>query len=215
MRRSKYLPEGGRFRDADAAPFIGRLEEALEFARTVGEMGRDSAARQLWRSVYPKLSAPKLGMLDAVTCRAEPHVMRLSCLYALLDQSDTVRAEHLQAALALWAYVEASCQYIFGEASGNPVADAILEALRNAPDGMTRTEISAALGRNKRASVIAAALEKLTKHSLARCERIKTNGAPREIWRAEIPNAPVISLNSSEAGFSEQPAANDSRCAVK
>jgi hypothetical protein len=34
----------------------------------------------------------------------------------------------------LWDYAEESARYIFGDATGDPVADAILQALRNAGD---------------------------------------------------------------------------------
>jgi hypothetical protein len=44
--------------------------------------------------------------------------MRLSALYALLDKSAVVKADHLKAALALWEYCEASARFIFGEALG-------------------------------------------------------------------------------------------------
>src|SRR3712207_8342266 len=46
------------------------------------------------------------GLFGAVTGRAEAHVLRLSCLYAALDMSDTVTVTHLRAALALWRYCE-------------------------------------------------------------------------------------------------------------
>jgi hypothetical protein len=184
VRRSKSLPDGGRVDDRAVRGFSERLVRCVEHARTVERLGRDAAANELWRATYDRLSAPKLGILDALTCRAEPHVMRLSSLYALLDLSSTVRVEHLQAGLALWSYVEASCRHIFGERSGDPVADVILEALRDNPGGLTRTEVSGLFGRNKRASVLAAALDSLSSLGLAEYRRIKTGGAPKEVWQA-------------------------------
>ena len=38
--------------------------------------------------------------------------MRLAGLYALLDQSATIRRDHLTAALAFWEYVEESAAWI-------------------------------------------------------------------------------------------------------
>ena len=70
--------------------------------------------------------------------RAEAQTMRLACLYALLDRSEKVRAEHLVAALALWTYCEASARWIFGDELGDPVADEILDALRVNPAGLTK-----------------------------------------------------------------------------
>ena len=47
-----------------------------------------------------------MGMLGAVTSRAEAQVVRLSCLYALLDSSKVIRRQHMTAALAVWRYCE-------------------------------------------------------------------------------------------------------------
>jgi hypothetical protein len=75
--------------------------------------------------------------------------MRLSALYALLDCSAIVRAAHLQAALALWKYCQASAQFIFGDALGDPLADELLRLIRGKPQGRTRTEMYNHFDRNK------------------------------------------------------------------
>jgi hypothetical protein len=67
--------------------------------------------------------------------------MRLSCLYALLDASEEVRAEHLRAGLAVWQYCENSARFIFGDALGDATADEILREVRNHADGMSRNDI--------------------------------------------------------------------------
>ena len=110
--------------------------------------------------------------------------MRLACIYALLDSSATVGGEHLKAALALWDYAESSCRHIFGDATGNPVADVILRALRDAPQGLTRTEISNLFGRNKAASMVGHALDELAALGLARPEQRETGGRSAEVWTA-------------------------------
>ena len=87
------------------------------------------------------------GIYGAITARAEAQVLRLSLIYALLDESalpaqaiiDTL---HLQAALAVWRYCDASAARIFGRSLGDPVADEIYRMLQHAPQGMTRWEIS-------------------------------------------------------------------------
>jgi hypothetical protein len=123
-------------------------------------------------------------MFGAVTSRAEAQVVRLSCLYALLDRSAIVDAEHLQAALALWRYCEDSARYIFGDQLGDPVADAILAALRESSDGLTRTEISNLCGRNKAAERIASALAVLQERGLISVRKEPTTGRPVEVWFA-------------------------------
>jgi hypothetical protein len=44
--------------------------------------------------------------------------------------------------MALWKYCEESVRWIFGTSAGDRNADKILIALRHAPNGMTKTEIS-------------------------------------------------------------------------
>jgi hypothetical protein len=184
VRRSKALPEGGHLNDADLNHLVTRLRQAIDKAAQVHEITRDEAARALWRKVYPELSDGKPGLLGAMTSRAEAHVMRLSALYALLDCSPEVKADHLRAALALWQYCEASARFIFGEALGDPLADEILQALRTKPEGMTRTDISNHFGRNKNAAQIMRALKLLAEQGLACWEKQDTEGRSAEVWKS-------------------------------
>ncbi|MBA4395554.1 MAG: hypothetical protein C0407_18535, partial [Desulfobacca sp.] len=149
VRRSKVLPEGGRIREVNFNPLLTKIKQAVDFGREVGEIRKDKEATEIWAAVYPELSEGKPGLLGAVTSRAEAQVMRVACIYAVLDESSLIRKEHLLAALAFWDHSEASARYIFGDAIGDPVADQILEALRAIKDGMTRTEISALFGRHR------------------------------------------------------------------
>jgi hypothetical protein len=140
-RRSKCLPEGGG--SYDVADLVTRLHSAIEFAKTAGEVHRSDSARELWARVYPKLSEGGLGLLGMITARAEAQVLRLSCIYALLDCSATVEVNHLRAALALWRYCEDSARWIFGTGTGNKNADRILAALKAAGQkGLTRLQIT-------------------------------------------------------------------------
>ncbi|MFQ5674049.1 MAG: bifunctional DNA primase/polymerase [Nitrospinales bacterium] len=181
-RRVRLLPEGGRIHEVDFAPLVNRLGEVIGFAESAGELKRDDQARALWCEVYPDLSDGKPGLLGAVTARSEAQVMRLACLYALLDQSGEIKVEHLSAALALWEYCEASAKFIFGNSLGDPVADEIKRALSANPEGMTRTEISSLFGRNKNASQIGRALESLSASGLAFSEQEKTEGRTGQRW---------------------------------
>jgi hypothetical protein len=183
-RRSKLLPEGGNLAAAALNDVVQGLHAALDFARTVAEMRRDEEARALWHEVYPDLTKDRPGLFGAVTARAEAHVVRLACLYALLDHSATVQATHLLAALAAWEYCEGSARFIFGDRLGDYVADTILGALRTGGP-LDRTGISALFGRNQPASRIDRALGLLLQPGLARVARdTDTGGKPREVWTA-------------------------------
>ena len=150
VKRSKVLPEGGKVSEFDMASLAQKVNEAVNFSRRIGEIKRDSESKKLWGKVYAELSEGKAGLLGAVTARAEAQVMRLSCLYALLDLSDTIRLEHLSAGLALWAYCEDSAKYIFGETLGDPLADEIKRVLDDEPKGLTQTELSNHFKRHKK-----------------------------------------------------------------
>ncbi len=187
VKRSKLLPEGGYLEQVNFGPLVRRLGDAIAFAEAVGEMRRDELARALWYEVYPTLSAGLPGLFGAIVARAEAQVMRLACIYALLDASKVVRREHLKAALAVWRYCEDSARFIFGDALGDPVADEILQLLRRAEGGVTRTEIYNHFGRNCPASRIARALSSLLDYGLARSWKEPPaggEGRPSERWEA-------------------------------
>jgi hypothetical protein len=187
VERSKILPDGGTVDARELGRLQSRLAEALAFAKGCGEMRRDGDAREVWHSVYAELSEGRPGLTGAMLARGEAHAMRLACLYALLDLSAEVRAEHLLAALALWEYVEQSVRHVFGDALGDPVADELLRLLRAAPEGLTRLEMTNAFGRNLTADRIGRALSLLMQHRLAYPEKRQTGGPgrPEERWHAQ------------------------------
>lgn len=185
VRRSKLLPEGGELHSVDFAPILRRLDNAVRFARSAGELRRDEEARELWAEVYPRLTRDRPGLFGDVTGRAEAITLRLSLLYALLDCCPQIRVPHLAAALEVWRYCEDSARFIFGDALGDVVADTILEALRCRPEGMTRTDLRDLFDRHKSTSEIARALGVLKTAGLVRCDMDKrTGGRPVERWFA-------------------------------
>ena len=184
VRRSKALPDGGRFNELNLEPILERLREAIGFGKTVGEMGKSSEAKKIWSEVYPELSEGKPGLLGAVISRAEAQVMRIACIHALLDKSKMVRVEHLEAALALWDYSEESARYIFGDATGNWIADRILRAIKDKPTGLTRTEIRDLFSRHASEDKIDLALSFLENHKLACRVKEVTGDRPVERWVA-------------------------------
>jgi hypothetical protein len=175
------LPEGGG--DVPYQDLVPMLHNALEVARAVGVLHRDDGARALWAEVYEELSEGKGGLFGAVTARSEAQVLRLSVLYAALDGDDAIRISHLRAALAVWNYAEATAAFIFGDATGDPLADRILESLR-ATGEFSRTQISTLLGRNVKADRISQALDLLARSKKARREIRTTEDSIRttEVW---------------------------------
>jgi hypothetical protein len=193
VQRARLLPDGGDLAGVDFSTLDARLDAAIAFAQQDHILRRDAAAGRLWRQAYPRLTAEKLGLLGSMTARAEAQVVRLSLIYALLDCSEVIRVEHLRAALACSAYIEQSVRFIFGDKLGDPMADTILDALRRAPNGLTRTAISELFHRNAKAEKIAAALNHLAAANLAYSTMVKTGGKDAEVWHARQPGENVSS----------------------
>ena len=184
VRRSKLLPDGGDLAGADWEPIHRRMAPIVAAARRCQRMTRDAQARATWHACYGELSAGKPGLLGAVLSRAEPQTMRLAGLYALLDGSGVVRGEHLAAALEVWQYCQASARLIFGAAYGDPDAEKLLAALRAAPAGLTRKEITRDVfaGHRKRPAIAALLSELLTTGMIHRQADAPAGGRPTERW---------------------------------
>ncbi|MFN8646232.1 MAG: DUF3987 domain-containing protein [Gemmatimonadales bacterium] len=184
-RRSKELPEGGQVNGTAFRRLAGDLRLALDHGRTVGELRRDEAARAYWPTMYSQLTADRPGMLGAATARAEAQVARLAMIYAVLDLASEIRVSHLDAAFALWKYCEGSALYLFGQSTGDPLADEMLRALTDAgAAGLTRTQITGDVFRGNRSKVeLDRALTTLERAGLARAERVAHGrGRPAERW---------------------------------
>ena len=186
VKRSKLLPFGGeRAEEAEVRALADRLRERSDAARIRQRLEMTSDARAVWQTVYPELSASGDGLHGAVTARAEPQVCRLALIYALLEGTDRIDAQHVLAALAIWQYCDATAKFIFGASLGDRVADEILRRLRPAGNGgLTRTDIRDAFGRHQSAERIGAALDLLQRKGRAKCETTSTGGRPTETWRA-------------------------------
>jgi hypothetical protein len=161
-----------------------KLHEVFDAAQNITLITRNAEASERWRIVYGPLSEGSAGLLGAVSARAEAQVMRLASIYAVLDCSNKIRAPHLKAAIALWEYVESSACCLFGDALGDPVADAI-QALRQSGE-LTRTDIRDLFGRNLSAIRIDKALALLLTNGKARREKRQSSdhgSRPSEVWQ--------------------------------
>ncbi len=185
VRRSKKLPLGGNLAPSVMGPLADRLRKAISFATSLCDkpIGFDPAAEAVWFELYSHLTRDIPGLMGAMLSRAEAHARRLACLYALLDCSGVVRTEHLEAAAAIIEHLERSVRYIFGNQAGLYIADEILEILKKNPRGMSRTEISNALGRNVQSATISSTLSMLSDIGKATMTKTETGGRPIETWK--------------------------------
>ena len=192
VQRSKALPHGGEA-DAVTDDQVRRLQEAVAFGKEEREISLSAevedqygySAKELWEEVYADLSEGRRGLFGAVVSRAEAYVRRIATIYAVLDLSEDVKVAHLLAALAVWQYCEQSAYLIFGDRTGDRLADELLEALKDAgEEGMTRNDIHDFFGRNQKSVRIGSVLRDLERQGLVRMEKEKTDGPgrPTERW---------------------------------
>jgi hypothetical protein len=148
-RRSKILPDGGRL-DADVISLLrNQISIAVNQAKNIGHMTRNEDGQKFWAEIYPYLSESDPGMFGAIIGRREALVLRLSVMYALLDASGVISEQHIRSGLAVWEYCEASARYFFGDKLGDGDADDLLAALKESPQGFSRSNIRDFFQRNK------------------------------------------------------------------
>ncbi len=180
-RRSKALPFGGEMYRVDISPIVTRLRNAIEAATSIDRVDWSPEARPLWKAVYPDLSHGKPGLVGAMVNRAEAQVVRLALLYAILDGRNLIGRQHLEAGLAVSQYAQDSVRRIFGDRTGDPLADRILELLR--PTGsMTRDDLRNATGRNYPAQRLDDAVQNLLGMGFLTVTTHETGGRPATIY---------------------------------
>lgn len=193
VQRSKTLPFGGRLGGDDLTRVREQVTLAARFAAVEQHISFDPQARECWIAAYDDLSRGEAGLAGAATARAEAHTVRVALLYALLDCSDVIQLQHLEAALAFWAYSAASARWVFGESIGDPTADDIWTLARDRNDGITRTEVSNLFSRNKKAREIDRALQALIDAGRLECVTVRDprNDRALTVWRPASEPAPT------------------------
>jgi hypothetical protein len=181
VRRAQLLPDGAGVDELRLGPLVNELRAAVEAARMIGCLQRNPEASAIWHAMYALISRERDGLVGALLGRAEAQTLRISVLYAVLDQSPIITPAHLNAALAVWNYCEDSVLYLFGVRLGHPLADTILDRLRET-GRLTRTEIRALVGGHKTAAQIEEALGMLARSGLAKQGRRQTDGRWEEYW---------------------------------
>jgi hypothetical protein len=187
VRRVRLLPEGGDPNPLKDTGLARYLATTLKHARTTGQVKLAPDTREIWWHTYPRLTEPANGLTGQLTARAEAHVIRLALLYTLLDATNTIRPEHLTAALALWDYAARSAAWAINHSTGDLLAEQIHTALARSPNGLTRTQIRDLCQRNLPAERIDQALATLTAAGRAQQQRTLTAGRPAERWTVAQP----------------------------
>jgi hypothetical protein len=186
VKRARLLPRGGFVERGPLERLSTRLSTTIAEARRLdGPLDWTDEAGELWDGAYERLTADRPGLLGDAVARAESQTLRLALVYCLLDRRTLIDVEHLRAALAVWGYCERSAAYVFGERTGDPLADRFLAELRRHEGGRTRTDLREVAGGDRPAERIEVALDLLNRYGLAHYVIEKdTGGAPAERWFA-------------------------------
>ncbi len=165
VRRAKLVACPTGMNQEDVNYLAVRLASAIKRAWTNPGISKlDESALELWTSMYPVLTRDQAGALGAIIARAEAQVMRLSLIYALLDDRERVspveiEEGHLRSALAFWNYCQDSARFIFGGADTNKDASKILAAL--AGGEKTKAELNQLFSGHLRRHHLVAILDEL------------------------------------------------------
>jgi hypothetical protein len=188
-RLVKRLKEVALWPSKRAAPMLKKpsLAEYLKakgVAKPNVPFSEDADAR--WANdVYPKLRQPSPGVVGELVARNYVMVVRLALIYALLDDKfrDAIEPDHLEAALAVWAYCEESVAMLFDKVIGDKLCDKLLKLLEGGP--MTKDDFNKHLSAQQKAGVNKA-LEKLEARNLVKKTKVKHEGAGRPATRWEL-----------------------------
>jgi hypothetical protein len=117
--------------------------------------------------------------------------MRVAAVYALLDCSIFIRAEHLRAGLAFWAYCEQSARFLFGDGeTGDPQLAKLLEAIRAAKEaGLTSSQVQRRVFKSHwKVARIKPLLASLVRSGLVRVVTSTPHGGGKPVttWKAAL-----------------------------
>jgi hypothetical protein len=207
--RARLLPEGGYIPPDVIGTFAKALAHRARPRQIV--MKRTPEAVALWDTVYR--SEPKRkGVIGDLTARARPYMLRLSVLYAALDDLTVIEPRHILAAQAAWRYSVASVERIFGHLLTDPVQNKLLWALRDVfPRGLTGREQAALFDRNLGRGVLSEARAALESQGLVRTDpgEVGDKGGRAGVISFALPRRVVSSFNSCVRSSYEQKTAAD------
>lgn len=197
VKRSKLLPFGSEVPKTALGKIQDKIFASIEFAKTKESLNFSISAREIWAKNYERLETSRAGYIAKITQRASPYVIRLSLIFALLDQSNLIEDQHLKAALAVWQYAEDSARFIFGTRLDNPHAQRILDGIQRTDEKqMNRTQIRDIFNKHGNKQQIDSALQYLSENSLLEMISESTGGKPREIWKIPATKATKATKDS-------------------
>lgn len=165
VTRLQYFSDGGKV-DLMA---VGKLMKevgklALHFICLPEEINFTKESAVFWDEYYKLFNSEKpkkkneLGDLKA---RGDTIALRLAMIFAIADLSKFILIEHIEAAIALVEYSEASWDWVYQQNAVFTSENIILTALSEKDGSCSLTELHALFGRNKPAAEIEAHISSL------------------------------------------------------
>lgn len=167
--RTRLLSRIPPIDDAVRMPLAAEVGEGVTFARNVGLCDLTTEGWDRWDGIYTDLEGMhRPPLVKSLTTRAPVLVLRIALIHALLGRRSRITPDDLNAALAIVDYGIGSALHFFGHRLGDPVADKLLRAAREAGKvGLTGTQRAEMFGRNKKAEELESAMRLLTDLELA------------------------------------------------
>jgi hypothetical protein len=165
-REVKRMPRARIPNWEDQVSLLGKFQHAINYAKSVKSMGWSEEAGEAWDDWYMTRIISG-GSIGSILARSEAHILRVAMIYALLDESNSIKVSHLRAALAFWDYAAQSARRLFGNSTGDKIADKILTFIQK-NGACTRTVIHKALNRNVDSADLEFALSVLVSNGMAK-----------------------------------------------
>ena len=180
VRRPKKVPLPQQMNDDKVFDLAIRLSALMANYDDERELKLSADAIPAWKKIYHAVSVDDTGLKSTLTARSEAYIIRLSLLFALLDNASEIDTKHLNAALALVTFCNESVAYLFTSPSDDVSGDAekLLDALDKS--AMTQTKVSKLFGRNKNRLELKHLLDEL--QSMNKIKQTKKAGSRTTIW---------------------------------
>lgn len=189
-KRPRLLSRPKEVPDDELMPYAMKVTSALSVARNRG--GRtiefSEAAWDRWDAIYTEVESRVFpNMVTQLVVRGSAYITRIAALHAVIDASPMVEPHHLDAGLALWKYSQDTVLHIYGDRIGDPVADKLLTALREAgQEGMSGRDIQRVFSNHLTADKLTQAAGLLTHFGLIEVHEVTKDrgGRPSMVYRA-------------------------------
>lgn len=135
VRRPKIVPIPESIPSGRMAHYADMIAKSIEFAGNVDGLSLSAESLEIWAELAVSLAKEASPMSE----RARVQVLRMACIFALLDCTHQVEPQHLEAAANIWRYSVGSIAYIF-ENDESEDTHKLLAALRK-HGGLTTTQI--------------------------------------------------------------------------